>query len=156
MSKVQPNFSWQKYEGKEEDQKEQFQYQLQQNHIVLANAINATIDDESHFFTERQTSFRWVDGKPIWTKTLVSTITVIPGLTPIAHGIASIDTLVSFSGTAQDAHPIAALGLPLPYNDPVAPANGIGLLLDPTNVYVYTTNGAWLNYIVNITLEYTK
>ena len=43
--KLQPNFSWQKYEGKPEDQKQQFQYQLQTQHIVVANSVNGTIDD---------------------------------------------------------------------------------------------------------------
>jgi hypothetical protein len=154
--KVQPNFSWQKYEGEAEDQKEQFQFQLQQEHIVCANAINATIDDESYFTKERKTSFTWVDGKPIYTKTLVGVITTAPGFTAIPHGIASIDTLVSLTGTAQDAHPIAAFGNTLPFVDPVTLANGIGLFLDTVNVYTHTGNATWLNYIFHATIQYTK
>src|SRR5689334_20582789 len=84
--KLQPNFSWQKYEGEPEDQRQQFQYQLQNQHIQVANSVNATIDDESFFTRERMTSFTWTDGKAIWKKTISGTIAA-PGLTTVAHGI---------------------------------------------------------------------
>lgn len=154
--KVQPNFSWQKYEGAEEDQKEQFQYQLQRQHIVVANSINATIDDASYFTRERLTGFTWVDGRPIWTKTITGTITTAPGDTTTAHGIAGIRTLVSLSGTAQDATPAAAFLLPMPYVDPATAANGIGLFLTPTALVVRTANATWLNYLFTATIHYTK
>ena len=69
MGKLQPNFSWQKYEGQPEDQKQQFQYQLQTQHIQVANSVNTIIDDESFFLRERQTSFAWVNNNAIWTLT---------------------------------------------------------------------------------------
>lgn len=100
--KLQPNFSWQKYEGKPEDQKEQFQYQLQNQHIQVANTTNSTIDDLSFFARERQTSFTWVDGRPIWTKTLatvawtaVGTINTIP--TRITGNFTVIDLVCCIS-----------------------------------------------------------
>ena len=67
--KLQPNFSWQKYEGKPEDQKEQFQYQLQSQHLLVANSINSTINDISYLLQERPTAFTWVTGQPIFTQT---------------------------------------------------------------------------------------
>lgn len=154
--KLQPNFSWQKYEGTEENQKEQFQYQLQQEHIVVANSINATIDDLSYFTRERQTAFRWVDGRPIWTKTITGTITVAPGDTIVAHGITGMQTLVSLNGTAQDAVPAAAFLLPMPYVEPVTPADGIGLFLTPTSIVIRTASATWLNYLFAVTIHYTK
>lgn len=156
MGKLQPNFSWQKYEGKTEDQKEQFQFQLQTQHIQVANSVNANIDDESFFTRERQTSFTWLDGRAIYTKTLTGTITIAPGDTPVAHGIARINTLVRLYGTAQDGTPLSTFGLPLPYNDPATPADGLGLFLDPTNVYIRAGSATWLNYIFHVTIEYTK
>ncbi len=156
MGKLQPNFSWQKYEGQPEDQRQQFQYQLQQQHIVIANSVNTTIDDESYFTRERQTSFTWVDGRAIWTKTITSTISTAPGTTTIAHGITGIRTLVKLTGTAQDAVPLATFGFPLPFLDLVAPLNSIELYITPTNIIIVTTSAAWLNYIVNVTIEYTK
>ena len=72
--KLQPNFSWQKYEGQPEQQREQFQYQLQSQHIQVANSVNTTIDDESYWTRERMTAFTWIDGSAIWTKTITGTI----------------------------------------------------------------------------------
>lgn len=156
MGKLQPNFSWQKYEGQPEDQKQQFQYQLQTQHIQVANSVNTTIDDESFWTRERQTAFTWIDGKAIYTKTLTGTISVAPGLNPVAHGIPSISTLVRLYGTVQNANPLSTFGFPLPYLDPNALANGIGLFIDITNAYVNTGNASWLNYIFHVTIEYTK
>lgn len=156
MGKLQPNFSWQTYEGEPEDQREQFQYQLQTQHIQVANSVNATIDDESYFARERQTSFTWIDGKPIYTKTVQGTITVSGGINSVAHGIARINTLVNLIGSAQNATPLTVLGFPLPYADPGTPANGLGLFIDPTNVYVSTGSGMWVGYTFYITIEYTK
>lgn len=156
MAKIQPNFSWQKYEGTEEDQQEQFQYQLQSQFIQVSNSINATIDDESFWTRERQTSFTWIDSRPIWTKTITSTISTAPGTTTIPHGIVGINKLVRLTGTVQDALPLAIFGFPLPFLDLVTPANSIELYITPTNIIIVTTSAAWLNYIVSITIEYTK
>lgn len=156
MSKLQPNFSWQKYEGKPEDQWEQFEYQLMQQHILAANAINATIDDSSNWSRERQTSFTWVDGKPIYTKTFQGTITLAPGATVINHQIIGLNVLVRIGGGAQDAYPLAVAGIPLPHVDPNVLANSVGISVNPTQIFIVTANAQWLNYLYSITIEYTK
>ena len=154
--KLQPNFSWQKYEGAPEDQKQQFQYQLQQEHIVIANSINTTIDDASYFTRERLTAFTWIDGRPIYTKTITGTITTAPGTTTVSHGITGLRTLVKLSGTAQDATPLAVNGLPLPYVQPATPNDGIGVGVTPTNLNIITNSATWLNYLFAVTIEYTR
>jgi hypothetical protein len=156
MGKLQPNFSWQKYEGKPEDQKEQFQYQLQTQHIQVANSVNATIDDLSYWSRERMTSETWVDNRPIWRKTVSGTIAVAPGDNAVNHGITGIRQVVNLYGTAQDATPMSAFGFPLCYVDPATPANGIGLFSTPTQVVVRTGSAAWANYIFYVTIFYTK
>lgn len=156
MSKLQPNFSWQKYEGNPEDQKQQFQYQLQTQHIQVANSVNTTIDDLSYWTRERVTGFSWVDGRPIYTKTITGTITPAPGVTTVPHGITGIRTVVGLTGTAQDATPLATFGLTLPYVDPTALANGLGLFIGTTDVFINAGNATWLNYIFHVTIQYTK
>jgi len=153
--KLQPNFSWQKYEGEPEDQKDQFQYQLQNQHIQVANSVNATIDDESFFTRERMTSFTWVDGKPIWKKTISGTIAA-PGLTTVAHGIVGINTVVQITGSAQNAKPLTTFSLTLPHVDPNALANGLGLFIDTVNVYVNAGNATWNGYLFSATIYFTK
>jgi hypothetical protein len=158
MSKLQPNFSWQKYEGKPEDQKEQFQYQLQQQHVTVANALNATIDDLSYWLRERPTGFTWVNttntrqpGPGIYTQTFQDLVTGFP----VAHGITSFN-LVRAYGVVQDALPITVDAYPVPYCDPTTLANGIGLYVTPTQVVLVTSGGIYDAYTATITIEYTK
>lgn len=155
MGKLQPNFSWQKYEGKPEDQKQQFQYQLQTQHIQVANSVNTIIDDESYFLRERQTAFTWTDSRSIWKKTFTGTI-VAPSDQPVPLGVKGIRTVVKLEGSFQDAVPLSAFAFSLPYIDPNTLANGIGVYMTPTDLHINTGNGTWNNYIYNITIYYTK
>lgn len=139
--KVQPNFSWQKYEGSPEDQKEQFQYQLQQEHIVLANSINATIDDESFFTRERQTSFLWVNGKPIWTKTLATVAWAGGGITnTIPLGITGDFTVINMVCCISDGALSTSNTLLLPHIDVAVAANEISIVRNGTNI-ILTSGG---------------
>lgn len=153
--KLQPNFSWQKYEGTQENQREQFQYQLQQQHILVANAVNATIGDESYWTRERPTAFTWLDGTQIWTRTVTGTLAGT-STNATAHGVSGINRVVRIHGTAQAAEPLSAFALDLPYLDPNTLANGLGLYMDSTNVYVNAGNNTWAGYLFSITFEYTK
>lgn len=150
--KLQPNFSWQKYERKPEDQKEQFQYQLQTQHILVANSINTTIDDASYFTRERQTAFTWIDNRPIYTKSFTGTIT---GSAVTAYPIGStICSLISIEGTAQNANPVSNFAIPIPFIN--NSGDNIGVFCDATNFYIDAFNGVWSNYQFFITLKYTK
>lgn len=154
MPKVQPNFSWQKYEGDNQNREDQFQKQLQQEHITVANAINTTIDDLSFFTTERVTGFLWVNNAPIYTKTIQG---VIVGTADTAYptGITGLVTLVSIEGTAQDTSPMG-VGIPLPYVDPGTLANGVGIYMSGTDLHVKAGNNTRNNYSFSVTLRYTK
>ncbi len=153
--KLQPNFSWQKYEGKPEDQKEQFQFQLQSQHIQVANSVNTTIDDESFWTRQRQTAFTWIDGKAIWTKTITGVI-VGTAITSYPHGATNIDKLVRIEGSIQNALPLTTFAFPLPYVDPVTPLNGIGVFAGPVNIDLNVGNNAWAGFVFSATIYYTK
>lgn len=155
--KLQPNFSWQKYEGEPESQKEQFQYQLQQQHVQVANTTNADIDDSSFWTRERGTAWTWTNGKQIYTKTITLTLTAL-GANAQNHGITGIVQVVWAYGIAQDAVPLSVSAVPIPTGDPSAANDGILLTVTPTQVVV-TINGAasaWQNYVAFVTLGYTK
>jgi len=153
--KLQPNFSWQKYEGAEENEKEQFQFQLQSEHIQVSNSVNATIDDESYFSRERMTSFTWIDGQPIWKKT-ISGVVVSTATTPYAHGITGINIVVQLTGNMQGEVPLATFAAPIPYIDPNTLLNSVGLYMDTANIYLITGNADWAGYLFNVTIYYTK
>ena len=138
--KLQPNFSWQKYQGKPEDQQQQFQYQLQQEHILVANSLNATIDDESYFTRERMTGFTWVDGRAIWTKTLATVAWTGGGTTnTIPLGINGDFFVIDLQGYVSNGSISSSTTLTLPYLDSVA-ANNIGMARIGTNI-VLTSGG---------------
>lgn len=162
MGKLQPNFSWQKYEDSEQNREEQFQYQLQQEHIQVANTTNSTIDDMSFFTKERMTSETWITGKPIWKKTLTG---VIVGTADTAYpsGITitppQFFTLVQLSGVMQNPGTFTD-GEPLPYVDTALVANQVELYFSVTagvyNLHIVTGNGLFTGYQFAVTVMYTK
>lgn len=151
--KLQPNFSWQKYEGKLEDQKQQFQYQLQSQHIQVANSINSTIDDESYWTRERQNSFTWLDGRSVYSKTLATTSwTMVGTVNTIPHGIAGNFTVISFGGYLADG----TINLSMPYLDAVTGANSIGVLRSGSSVILTSGGTDYSTYSGHITIYYVK
>lgn len=161
MGKLQPNFSWQKYEGKPEDQKEQFQYQLQSQHIQVSNSVNATIDDESFFTRERQTSFTWVNSQPIYTQTFATvawtsagTINTIP--MNITGGATSNFQIIGMDGTLSNGTLASSTTVPLPYLDVSSSSFDIQLLRTGQNLILTTGGTDYSNYSGFVTVYYIK
>lgn len=159
MGKLQPNFSWQKYQGKPEDQAEQFQKQLQTMHVVTANAINNTIDDLSFWTRERPTGFTWVDGKTLWTKTLQ-----VPGgaawaagvTNTVPLGITGDFTVVYMSCCISDGALSTSNTLNIPHIDVGVAANEISIVRNGTNIILVsggTNRAAFSGYV---TIYFTK
>lgn len=153
--KLQPNFSWQKYEGEDETQKNQFQFQLQRQHTLVSNAMNTTIDDLSYWTKERQTGFTWINLKPIYTKTIATGSLPASGSITVATGVSGAFTVISMDTCVSDGALATSNTLPLPYLD-VTAANSISIARNGTNI-VITTGGtnrsAFSGYI---TLKYVK
>jgi hypothetical protein len=150
--KLQPNFSWQKYLDNEEDSKDQFQFQLQSQHKLVANAINATIDDISYWTIEKPTGETWIDQNQIFTKTLTGII-VGSIATPYPIGSTMLN-LVSMTGIMQDTVPMTSMGMPLPFIN--SSNQNVGIYTSPTTVTVDAFDGTWTGYTFYITLKYTK
>ncbi len=138
--KLQPNFSWQKYEGQPEDQRQQFQFQLQQQHILVANALNATIDDESYFLRERMTAFTWINNKPIWTKTLPTVAWVGGTVNTIPLGITGNFTVIDMQCCLSDGDLSSSSTLLLPNLDVTTAANEISIIRVGTDI-ILTSGG---------------
>jgi hypothetical protein len=156
MAKIQTNFSWQKYDGNEKDQQEQFQYQLQNQFIQISNSINATIDDESFFTRERQTSFLWVNQLPIWKVTvpIVSwtvggTVNVIP--LPIKLAVNQNFTIINMTGFISNG--TTTLVLP---NVGVTATDGINMAQTGLNVTLTSGGTDYSAYSGYITVYYYK
>jgi hypothetical protein len=141
MGKIQPNFSWQKYEGQPEDQREQFQYQLMQEHILVSNALNSTVDDLSFWTRERKTGFTWVNGKYIYTKSL-STVAWTAGGTvnTIPLGITGDFTVINMVCCISNGNLSSSTTLLMPNLDVAVAANNVSIVRSGTNV-VLTSGG---------------
>lgn len=156
--KLQPNFSWQKYEGKSEDQKEQFQYQLQSQHIQVANSVNATIDDESFFTRERQTAFTWVvDNKPIWKKTIAtSDWTAVGTVNTIPLAVSGPFTVINMVCCISDGNEAASNTLLLPHIDVTVAANEISIVRNGTNIILSSAGTDRSAYSGYVTIYFIK
>ena len=154
--KLQPNFSWQKYEGKPEDQKEQFQFQLQQQHILVANAINTTINDLSFFSTERETAFTWVDNKRIWTKTVPTSVWTSGGtINTIPMGITKAGQTLTITNIVCALNN-ANITLMIPHTDVTTPANAISMTRSGDNI-IFTSGGSNFSAFSGyVTIYYTR
>jgi hypothetical protein len=102
---------------------------------------------------EVNTGQRWTDGKPIFRKTV--DVGAMPNATTknVAHGIASLGTLVRLFGTTQgggEFHP-----LPTPAH-PAGAAHRIHVMLTATNIVIETGDDLSGYTIGWITVEYTK
>lgn len=109
------------------------------------------VDGESYSTTEQKTGGTWVNGKPIYKKTV--DVGTMPNNTrkQVAHGISNLDFIISMSGSAYGN----GTYLPIPYTD-TASANGLGLYASSTDLILFTS--ANLSYLTTsyVTIWYTK
>ena len=159
--KLQPNFSWQKYEGTPEDQKEQFQYQLQSQHILVANSINTTINDLSFLLQERPTSFTWVTGQPIFTQTYATTAWTAGGTVNtiplnITGGRTGNFTVINMQGFVSNNLLATGTTLTLPYLDVTVAANSIQIQRVGQNVILTSGGTNYSAYSGYVTVYYVK
>lgn len=97
----------------------------------------------------------WVDGKPLYQKTI--DCGALPNATTknVAHGISNIsaDTIVNIIGIAQySGH--YAIGLPKVHDQNVL--SQIMIEVDDTNIIIYSRSTDESAYVGHVTLQYTK
>jgi len=167
--KLQPNFSWQKYENSgdqepdtgmnKETEKDQFQFQLQRQHIEVSNSVNATIDDESYFLRERMTSFVWINKAPIFKQTYALNAWTGTGTqNTINVGITKPFTVIDIEAIITSGSRNSYL--PLPYVSVSSSSNNISIQVTnalSTPIITITTGGTdYSAYTGYVTLYYTK
>lgn len=141
MAKLPPNFSWQKYQEEPQDSREQFQFQLQSMYNGISNSANAIIDDESFFLRERQTSFTWVNGQPIFTKTLPTSAWTAAGTSNVIPlGITSNFTVIDMVCCISDGSLFSSNTLLLPHLDVGGGGGSISIVRNGENI-VLTSGG---------------
>lgn len=100
--------------------------------------------------TEQETGLEWLNGKPIFQKTVAVTMPN-NNTTNTAHGITGIDELVDQYGQAQVAGPFF---IPLPRSGK-ALITYLHVSVNATNIVLRSANN-YSAYTGNVTLLYTK
>ena len=130
------------------------------NKSNLVSAINE-VNNKFNYSTEEQVIGKWIDGKPLYRKTITFTTTISANeITSIAHNIENAKNIfIDFSASFMEAN--IGTNNYVSYNFPVIGYNGsitdkAYCYVDLTNIIFYA-NGAWDNiWTKHITLKYTK
>ena len=93
----------------------------------------------------------WVNGKPVYKKTVATGAMPNNVRKQVAHGISNLDFIISMSGAAYGSSTF----VPIPYTDTTA-SSSVGLFADSNNIILFT--GANMSYLKTsyVTLYYTK
>ena len=154
MGKIQPNFSWQKYEKEgTENEGDQFQYQLQKEHLVVSDSVNGTIDDLSYLVSgtimtnlpvselnlpvERATAWIWVDTSQIFKMTLPTATWVLGGgfyTNTIIIPIVGNFLIVYMQCCISDGNLSTSNTLNLPHIDVSVSNNSVEIVRNGTNI----------------------
>ena len=117
-------------------------------HAVTSNAVADAI---SYSTNEVKTGGKWIDGKPIYRKT-VSCGALAAGTKTVAHGISNLGDIINIHGVARTAS-ADNTSLPLPYASSVP----VILYVNTNNVVVEISNNNYAGYTRSeVTIEYTK
>lgn len=166
MTKLQPNFAWQKYEGKKDDEKEQFQYQLQVEHAIVANSVNASIDDLSYITfnqsgvekaVSRATSWAWVNTAQIY-KIVLPTVpwTSVGTLMTIPIPVTGNFQVIFMQCCLSDGKLSSSNTVNLPHLDVITPANSIGWVRNGTSIFIGSGGTDYSAFSGYVTLYYIQ
>ena len=130
------------------------------NKSNLVGAINE-VNNKFNYSTEEQVIGKWIDGKPLYGKTITFTTTIkMNETTSIAHNIENAKNIfIDFSASFMEAN--IGENNYLSYNFPIIGYAGnltdkVYCYVNPTDINFYAS-GAWAeNWIKHITLKYTK
>jgi hypothetical protein len=158
MSKLQPTIAYEIQTHKPgeqipEEMTRNFQAQLGREHILVANAINATIDDSSFFLTERMTSFIWLGTANVW-KITAPTVAWTSGGTvnTITLNISGSFTVLEMVCTLNDG----TTSIPVPNVDVNTAANEIMIARSGTTITLTSGGTDYSAYSGYVTVYYTK
>lgn len=123
------------------------------NYIIKAKYDTQTVQDLNIYSLDEHRIGTWVNGKPLYRKT-VDTGSIPNGTGKfIPHGISNIQTVTSLHGIAFD--PIGRSRVNLPYTE-IEASHAIPLFIDDTRIVINTISNMSKYTESFITVEYTK
>ena len=108
-----------------------------------------------NYSTAEQVIGTWIDGKPLYQKTIVCGVMPSSTTKSVAHGISNIKRIVSIEGYSFNST-AGNLTVPLPFVSTSALGSQMDIRCDFTNVTVITGTGRQNFAESFVTLRYTK
>lgn len=105
----------------------------------------------NYYSYEEDTGTTWINGKPIYKKTVDTGTMPNNSRKQVAHNISNLDFIISMSGSAYGN----STYLPIPYTDTTS-ANSLGIYASNTDLILFTSTN--MSYLTTsyVTLYYTK
>ena len=121
------------------------------------------IDAKYNYSTDEKVIGTWINGKPLYQKTVECGKLPNKTTKTIAHNVSNIDLIVSVSGFSNKDPSgtytgTTAFMLPLIYTDGAASANNISVYVNRTNILIRGDTADWsANWVSSyVTIQYTK
>lgn len=112
-----------------------------------------TSPEAMNFSTDEKVIGTWIDGKPLYQKTVDCGSLPANSTKDVPHNISNIDKIVCSYGTCVNSNDKT---LPLPYVNNGNLSYGVQLEVNKTNVHFETKISGLSDYYAYITLRYTK
>ena len=119
--------------------------------VTVQNTITNPSPAASYSTDEQLTGGTWIDGKPIYRKTLDCGALPNNSTKSVTHGINDIDWVIDIYGSANS--PDNTITLPFVYSND---SYGVQLYCDKTSLKIYASSNKTAYTKSYITLEYTK
>ena len=110
------------------------------------------LENSSYSTSEVKTNATWIDGKPIYKKTI--DIGTLPNATTktVAHGISNLGLVIKAEGFSSES---SGVRITFPFSSVVSVADQVAMRFEATNI-VITTGLNRSNFSGYVTLWYTK
>lgn len=105
------------------------------------------------YSTEEQVVGEWIDGKPIYQKTIDCGTLANNNSKQVAHNISNLDIVCELFGAATNSDHTAK---PIPHAHDVNISAQIQLEITSTNICLYNRGSNYSGYNAYVTLRYTK
>ena len=119
----------------------------------MLNDVKGYVDSSNSYSTDEvKTDEKWIDGKPIYRKTI--SCGALPNNTTknVAHGIDNLGRVIKTEGYSVGSAGSSGSFIPVPYVSDVP----ISMYVDTTNI-VLQTSGTYSDYSdTHVIIEYTK
>ena len=133
--------------------------------MAVSDLTTFQIVGGNNYSTKEQVIGTWINGKPIYQKTINTGALPNKTIKTVAHNIVNIDLILNLFGvmyknTSGSYTGSTAFMSPLPFSDGggSTPTNNLGLVANKTNIILTGVTQDWSTTWTNsyVTIQYTK